>query len=227
MEVCVLVSPQTYQKGNGGLLGLLGLRTHARAHEGIFAMDAERTTLKSWRERLATPLQPAPPLKDAEEKIAGETSSANLTNLTNPDSLRVGLRTGESANLQQTPVPDVTSWPRYGLIAKQMPRNTNTVVAGERGAVILVPGPSLTARDDPRIPPEHWGRVWEYATNFGTVLTPFPTDDAPEFEEFKTWATKVQRELHPEYFCATCGWRRVGPNGACGPCLSNEQGAGF
>jgi hypothetical protein len=61
-------------------------------------VDAERRQLRTWRERLATPLKA--PGEVSPEKPA----STNSTNPQTPDSLRVGTWTQESTNHPQTPV---------------------------------------------------------------------------------------------------------------------------
>lgn len=62
------------------------------------------SALKSWRELLATPLPEAPKSPGGEKP--GDVVRPQTTQTTQtPVSLRVGLRTGESANRTQTPPP--------------------------------------------------------------------------------------------------------------------------
>lgn len=69
-------------------------------------MVEERRELRSWRERVATPL------KRVEEEKPAERSPDKLTNRTNPDLLRVGL--SETAVGQTPEIPDKPRLVRTG-----------------------------------------------------------------------------------------------------------------
>lgn len=102
------------------------------------------SSLKSWRERLATPLKA--PEQAVEEVDRPQTPQTTQT----PDSLRVSLRTEKSANRPQTPIAttplnvssDVSSRPR---LVRTGP-NTWIEAKWARGLCVYCPEP-LAAGD--------------------------------------------------------------------------------
>ncbi len=99
------------------------------------------TALKSWRERLATPLKARE--QAPEQAESPQTKQTKQT----PDFLRVGLLAGESTNHQQTPVTDdvlnVRSDVRTAARLVRTGPNTWAEADWARGLCVMCPEPLM------------------------------------------------------------------------------------